>query len=82
MRRSLLVTAAAAVSMVLLAMVVPLAILVRSYALEDRLEGRSKRGASTLTQQLAKNLFLWPGQSWLRKVLEVYFTVLDGQSEF
>ena len=37
MRRSLLVTAAAAISMVLLAMLVPMAILVRSYALEDRL---------------------------------------------
>jgi monofunctional glycosyltransferase len=45
-------------------------------ALEDRLEGKSTRGASTLTQQLAKNLFLWPGQSWLRKALEVYFTAL------
>ena len=37
MRRSLLLTAAAAISMVLLAMLVPMAILVRSYALEDRL---------------------------------------------
>ena len=37
MRRSLLVTAAAAISMVLLALLVPMAILVRSYALEDRL---------------------------------------------
>ncbi|HEY0645890.1 MAG TPA: hypothetical protein VGD39_20925, partial [Nocardioides sp.] len=37
MRRSLLVTAGAAISMVLLAMLVPMAILVRSYALEDRL---------------------------------------------
>lgn len=45
-------------------------------AVEDRLEGRSTRGASTLSQQLAKNLFLWPGQSWLRKGLEVYFTLL------
>lgn len=45
-------------------------------AMEDRLEGRSRRGASTLTQQLAKNLFLWPGQSWVRKVLEAYFAVL------
>lgn len=45
-------------------------------AIEDRLEGRSKRGASTLTQQVAKNLFLWPGKSFLRKGLEAYFTVL------
>ncbi len=34
------------------------------------------RGASTLSQQVAKNLFLWPGQSWIRKGLEAYFTVL------
>lgn len=45
-------------------------------ALEDRLEGKSSRGASTLTQQVAKNLFLWPGRSFLRKGLEAYFTVL------
>ncbi len=45
-------------------------------AVEDRLEGKSTRGASTLSQQLAKNLFLWPGQSWARKALEVYFTIL------
>ncbi len=34
-----------------------------------------KRGASTISQQVAKNLFLWPERSWLRKGLEVYFTV-------
>lgn len=45
-------------------------------ALEDRLEGKSKRGGSTLTQQVAKNLFLWPARSYVRKVLEAYFTVL------
>lgn len=45
-------------------------------ALEDRLEGKSKRGASTLSQQVAKNLFLWPGRSFVRKGLEAYFTVL------
>lgn len=45
-------------------------------ALEDRERGRRVRGASTLSQQVAKNLFLWPGQSWLRKGLEAYFTVL------
>jgi monofunctional biosynthetic peptidoglycan transglycosylase len=32
------------------------------------------RGASTISQQLSKNLFLWSGRSWLRKGLEVYFT--------
>jgi monofunctional biosynthetic peptidoglycan transglycosylase len=45
-------------------------------ALEDHLEGRSSRGASTLTQQVAKNLFLWAGHSWVRKGLEAWFTVL------
>jgi monofunctional biosynthetic peptidoglycan transglycosylase len=34
------------------------------------------RGASTITQQVAKNLFLWPGQSWLRKGIEAGLTVL------
>ncbi len=34
------------------------------------------RGASTITQQTAKNLFLWPGKSFIRKGLEAYFTVL------
>ncbi len=45
-------------------------------AIEDHLEGKSSRGASTLSQQVAKNLFLWSGHSWVRKGLEVYFTVL------
>ncbi|HEX8546949.1 MAG TPA: monofunctional biosynthetic peptidoglycan transglycosylase [Cytophagaceae bacterium] len=34
------------------------------------------KGASTISQQVAKNVFLWPGRSWLRKGLEAYFTVL------
>jgi monofunctional biosynthetic peptidoglycan transglycosylase len=34
------------------------------------------RGASTITQQVARNLFLWSGRSWVRKGLEAYFTVL------
>ena len=38
-------------------------------------ESGQRRGASTLSQQLSKNLFLWPGRNWLRKALEVYFTV-------
>lgn len=38
--------------------------------------GKRLRGASTITQQTAKNLFLWQGRSWLRKGLEAYFTVL------
>ncbi len=37
---------------------------------------RRKRGASTISQQTAKNVFLWPGRSWFRKGCEVYFTFL------
>ena len=37
---------------------------------------KEKRGASTITQQLAKNLFLWSGRSWSRKIVELYFTFL------
>ena len=37
---------------------------------------RRKLGASTITQQTAKNVFLWPGRSWVRKGFEAYFTVL------
>ena len=37
---------------------------------------RRKRGASTISQQVAKNLFLWPGRSWARKGAEAYFTLL------
>jgi len=37
---------------------------------------RRLRGASTISQQTAKNVFLWPGRSWIRKGFEVYFTVL------
>jgi monofunctional biosynthetic peptidoglycan transglycosylase len=39
-------------------------------------EGGRVRGASTISQQVAKNLFLWPGKSYLRKALEAWFTVL------
>ncbi len=42
----------------------------------DRKKGQKVRGASTISQQTAKNVFLWPQRSWLRKGLEVYFTVL------
>jgi monofunctional biosynthetic peptidoglycan transglycosylase len=44
-------------------------------ALQERERGRV-RGASTISQQVAKNLFLWNGRSWVRKGLEAYFTVL------
>src|SRR5690348_3097227 len=38
--------------------------------------GSRLRGASTISQQVAKNLFLWPGRSMVRKAVEAYFTVL------
>lgn len=44
-------------------------------ALSDAKRGRRLRGASTISQQVAKNLFLWSGQSWLRKGLEAWFTL-------
>ena len=37
---------------------------------------KRKLGASTISQQTAKNVFLWPGRSWVRKGFEVYFTTL------
>lgn len=42
----------------------------------SNLKGGKKRGGSTISQQTAKNVFLWPGRSWVRKGLEAYFTVL------
>lgn len=45
-------------------------------ALEESRKGKRKRGASTISQQTAKNVFLWPQRSWFRKGLEVYFTFL------
>jgi monofunctional glycosyltransferase len=44
-------------------------------AMTDAKRGGRMRGASTISQQVAKNLFLWPGQSWLRKGLEAWFTL-------
>ncbi|MFK7795638.1 MAG: monofunctional biosynthetic peptidoglycan transglycosylase [Gammaproteobacteria bacterium] len=38
--------------------------------------GKKLRGASTISQQVARNVYLWTGRSWLRKGLEVWFTVL------
>jgi monofunctional biosynthetic peptidoglycan transglycosylase len=43
-------------------------------AIGQVLEGGEKRGASTISQQVAKNLFLWPGRSWVRKGFETYLT--------
>lgn len=45
-------------------------------AIEQHNRGRKLRGASTITQQVAKNLFLWEGRSFIRKGFEAYFTLL------
>ena len=46
-------------------------------ALKEKNKMRKQmRGASTISQQVAKNVFLWQGRSWLRKGLEVYFTFM------
>lgn len=45
-------------------------------AMDEAQRGRRARGASTISQQVAKNLFLWNGHSWVRKGLEAWFTVL------
>ena len=45
-------------------------------AIEERQSGKRLRGGSTISQQTAKNVFLWPRSSWVRKGFETYFTVL------
>ena len=45
-------------------------------AMKENETRKRKRGASTISQQTAKNVFLWPGRSWIRKGFEAYFTVL------
>lgn len=45
-------------------------------AWEERQSGTRQRGGSTISQQTAKNVFLWQGGGWFRKGLEAYFTVL------
>lgn len=45
-------------------------------SIEDYVDGRPLRGASTISQQVAKNLFLTPSKSFIRKGLEVWFTIL------
>jgi monofunctional glycosyltransferase len=47
-----------------------------SESVEDYLDGEKLRGASTISQQLAKNLFLTPSKSFIRKGIEVWFTLL------
>jgi len=48
----------------------------KAMAYNERKKGKRVRGASTISQQVAKNVFLWPGRSWLRKGFEVWFTIL------
>lgn len=45
-------------------------------AMKENETRKRKRGASTISQQTAKNVFLWPASSWIRKGFEVYFTWL------
>src|SRR6202012_1675540 len=45
-------------------------------AMKHNQKSKSLHGASTISQQVAKNVFLWQGRSWLRKGLEVYFTFM------
>ncbi|MBA2745218.1 MAG: monofunctional biosynthetic peptidoglycan transglycosylase [Flavisolibacter sp.] len=45
-------------------------------AMDDNKEGKRLKGGSTISQQTAKNVFLWQGRSYLRKGLEAYFTIL------
>jgi monofunctional biosynthetic peptidoglycan transglycosylase len=46
------------------------------HAARQNAAGVKKVGASTITQQTAKNVFLWPGRTWVRKGFEAYFTML------
>lgn len=45
-------------------------------AMKHNQKSKSLHGASTISQQVAKNVFLWQGRSWLRKALETYFTFM------
>lgn len=45
-------------------------------ARKNNARGRKVRGASTISQQVAKNMFLWSGRSWVRKGIEAWYTVL------
>ena len=48
----------------------------RALAFNKKKKGKKIRGASTISQQVAKNVFLWQGRSWFRKGMEVYFTFM------
>lgn len=45
-------------------------------AIQEKMEGGRSRGASTISQQTAKNVFLWPASNWIRKGFETYFTFM------
>ncbi|MGY4385550.1 monofunctional biosynthetic peptidoglycan transglycosylase [Pedobacter sp. UYP24] len=45
-------------------------------AFQTNKKGKNIKGGSTISQQTAKNVFLWPGRSWIRKGFEAYFTLL------
>src|ERR1700761_640075 len=45
-------------------------------AMKHNQKSKSLHGASTISQQVAKNVFLWQGRTWLRKGLEIYFTFM------
>jgi monofunctional biosynthetic peptidoglycan transglycosylase len=45
-------------------------------AADDYMKGRRMRGASTISMQVSKNLFLWPGRDFLRKGVEAYITII------
>jgi len=45
-------------------------------AVRDIFRAKRMRGASTITMQVARSVFLWPGRSWARKTVEAYYTVL------
>ena len=48
----------------------------KAQAYNERHRGKKLKGASTISQQTAKNVFLWPSRSWIRKGFEVYFTFI------
>lgn len=48
----------------------------KAYASNLKKKGKKIKGGSTISQQTAKNVFLWPGRSWVRKGFEAYFTLL------
>jgi monofunctional biosynthetic peptidoglycan transglycosylase len=50
--------------------------IVAAYKYNQKTKSKRLRGGSTISQQTAKNIFLWPNRDWIRKGLETYFTLL------